>query len=399
MDPRTLTRDAFKTYTPDAQRVASNYVDLLRDLPIVLVAALLREVIDYDTRFPRERATIDARLAFLAGLSSDDRRRLTRGFADLSVSPSLVAEDWVRFPQKFEEDLSAHFWASKQQDAFRSAAMAFADVERKATPPLPPPVSRWSVVVIGPELRKDGYPLFRKLRPHGVFYPEVDGAGGMEAILAQLSTRASATRLPYGHWYVDGGSPEPNIPTSVSQCSWDGSTPLRMEVLKKVETVIGSGSGGPEMLRSIMANWALEPRNAQTGDPLVDQFVMSVYGSGSGTQIFSTTFVQWSARELLRRAEPVSLVVRFGPRQKQRTMNEMFLLATSEAVPDFAGSLVDADFAAFYTWINLTRLTNPEPARFIAWSQAHGQAIAIGPDCPRGTEGPNRTALAQLLQS
>jgi len=125
---------------------------------------------------------------------------------------------------------------------------------------------------------------------------------------------------------------------------------------------------------------------------------MSIYGSGSGTQIFSTTFVQWSARELLRRAEPVSLVARFGPRQRQRGMNEMFSQGASEPAPDFAGSLVDADFAAFYTWINLTRLTNHESARFIAWSEAHGQAIAIGPDCPRGTEAPNRTALAQLLQ-
>ncbi len=399
MDPRTLTPDHFKTYAPEARRVAIDHLELFRDLPLVLDAALLREIIDYDKRFPRERATIDARLAFLAGLSSGERRRLTKGFAGLSLSHVLVAEDWVRFPQQFEEDLSAHLWASKQQDAFRVAAMEFADETRKATSPMPPAVPRWVVVVIGPELRKDGYPLFRKLRPHGVFYRQIDGAGGMEAVLTQLSTRASATRLPYGHWYVDGGSPAPNIPASVSQCSWAGSTLLRKEVLKKVETVIGSGSGGPEMLRSIMANWALEPRNAQTGDALADQFVMSIYGSGSGTQIFSTTFVQWSARELLRRAEPVSLVTRFGPRQKQRTMNEMFWLATSESAPDFAGSLVDADFAAFYTWINLTRLTNPEPARFIAWSEAHGQAIAIGPDCPRGTEAPNRTPLALLLQS
>jgi hypothetical protein len=398
MNPHTLIRDNFKAYPPEAQRVACDHLDLLRDLPTVLAAALLREVIDYDTRFPRERATIDARLVFLDRLSPEKRHQLTKGFADLSTSPELVAEDWVRFPQKFEEDLSAHFWASKQQDAFRAAAMEFAEEVGKATPPSRPPVARWSVVAIGPELRKDGYPLFRNLRPHGVFYPQVDGAGGMEAILAQLSARASATRLPYGHWYVDGGSPEPNIPPSVSQFSWQGSTSLRAEVLKKVETVIGSGSGGPEMLRSIMANWALEPRNAQTGDPLADQFVMSVYGVGSGTQIFSTTFVQWSARELLRRAEPVSLVARFGPRQKQRAMNEMFLLATSETAPDFAGSLVDADFAAFYTWINLSRLTNPEPARFIAWSEAHRQAIAIGPDCPRGTEAPNHTALVELLQ-
>jgi len=398
MNPRTLTPDHFKTYAPEAKRVACDHLDLLRDLPLVLDAALLREVIDYDTRFPRERATIDARLAFLAGLSSGERRRLTKGFADLTISAALVAEDWVRFPQQFEEDLSAHLWASKQQDAFRAAAMEFADETRKATPPTPPAVPRWVVVVIGPQLRKDGYSLFRKLRPQGVFYPQVDGAGGMDAILAQLAARASATRLPYGHWYVDGGGPDLDIPASVNRCSWQGSTSLRNEVLKKVETVIGSGNGGPEMLRSIMANWALEPRNAETGDILADQLVMSIYGSGSGTQIFSTTFVQWSARELLRRAEPVSLVARFGPRQRQRGMNEMFSQGASEPAPDFAGSLVDADFAAFYTWINLTRLTNHESARFIAWSEAHGQAIAIGPDCPRGTEAPNRTALAQLLQ-
>lgn len=398
MDPRTLTRENFKSYAPEAQRVACDHLDLLRDLPIVLDAALLREIIDYDTRFPLERAKIDARLAFLQGLSAEDRHRQTKGFADLAVSPELVSEDWVRYPQKFEEDLSAHLWASKQQDAFRAAAMKFADEAGKAAPPTNPPVARWTVVVIGPELRKDGYPLFRKLRPYGVFYPQVDGTGGQEAILAQLSARASATHLPYGHWYVDGGKAEPNVPPSVSQFSWQGSTPLRVEVLKKAETVIGSGSGGPEMLRSIMANWALEARNAQSGDPLVDQFVMSVYGDGSGTQIFSTTFVQWSARELLRRAEPVSLVARFGPRQRQRNMNEMFSLSSAEPTPDFPGSLVDADFAAFYTWINLNRLSNPEPPRFIAWSEAHGQAIAIGPDSPRGVEAPNRTTIAQLLK-
>lgn len=398
MEPRALTRENFSGYGPEAQRVACDHLDLLRGLPLVLDAALLREIIDYDTRFPRERATIDARLAYLAGLSDDERQKMTRSFAALNVTPELAAEDWVRYPQKFEEDLSAHLWASKQQDSFRAAAMEFADEARKAAPPADPPVARWVVVVIGPELRKEGYPLFRKLRPQGVFYPQVEGDGGMEAILEQLSERASTSHLPYGHWYIDGGNLEPNIPTSVSQFSWQSSTPLRAEVLKKIETVIGSGSGGPEMLRSIMASWALEARKAHSGDPLVDQFVMSVYGDGSGTQIFSTTFLQWSARELLRRAEPVSLVARFGARQRQRTMNEMFSTAKAEPAPDFAGSLVDADFAAFYTWINLNRLANPQPARLIAWSQAHGQAIAIGPDCPRGVEAPNRTSISELLK-
>ena len=397
MDPKSLTPENFKIYAPEARRVACDHLDLFRDLPIVLAAALLREVIDYDTRFPRERATIDGRLDFLAGLSSEERRRLTKAFSHLSLSPELFAADWVRFPQKFEEALSAHLWAAKQQDAFRAAAIEFADETRKATPPWRPPVARWSLVVIGPELRKEGYPLFRKLRPQGVFYPQVDGAGGMEAILARLSARSAATKLPYGHWYIDGGSPDPDVPASVCQFSWQSSTPLRTEVLKKMQTVIDSGSGGPEMLRTIMASWALEARNARTGDALVDQFVKSVYGDGSGTQIFSTTFVQWSARELLRRADPVSLVARFGPRQRQRTMNEMFTPNSAEPAPDFAGSLVDADFAAYYTWIDLNRLENPQSPTFVAWSVAHSQAVVIGPGRPRGTEALNRTSLAQLL--
>lgn len=398
MDPRTLARENFKSYAPEAQRVASEHLELFRELPIVLDAALMREIIDYDTRFPRERAAIDGQLGFLAGLRTEERQKLTRRFSELTVTPELIGEDWVRFPQKFEEDLSAHLWASKQQDAFRTAAMEFSDAKRKAAPPANPPAPRWVVMVIGPELRKDGYPLFRKLRQHGVFYPQVDGAGGMDAILAQLSARASASQVPYGHWYVDGGVAESGVPAGVSQFSWNGSSALRAEVLEKVEKVIGSGSGGPEMLRSIMANWALEARKAQTGDPLVDQFVMSVYGDGSGTQIFSTTFVQWASRELLRRSEPVSLVARFGPRQRQRSMNEMFSPKAAEPAPDFAGSLVDADFAAFYTWINLNRLVNPAPAQFVAWSAAHGQAIAIGPDRARGVEAPNRISIGELLQ-
>jgi hypothetical protein len=165
--------------------------------------------------------------------------------------------------------------------------------------------------------------------------------------------------------------------------------------LHQVDKVIRSGSAGPEMLRSIMATWQPTAAVSASPDALVDRFVLSVYGEGSGTQIFSTTFVQWAARELLRRAEPVSVVARFGPRQRQQGMNEMFAGAAKEM--DFAGSLVDADFGTYYTWINLNRLAGADSASFIAWSQAHKQAVAIGPGLPRGTVAPNAVTITQLL--
>ena len=65
-------------------------------------------------------------------------------------------------------------------------------------------------------------------------------------------------------------------------------------------------------------------------DSVVDHLLVKVLTEGSGTQIFSTTFAQWTAREVLRRAEPLTLLVRFAPRQRQRPMNE--LLADDQGV-------------------------------------------------------------------
>ena len=397
MEPRKLTVDDFKSYPPLARKVAGEHIELLRKLPIVLVAALLRQVIDYDTRFPRERAAIDGQLAFLGNLTETELSRVTEGFTRVALPPALTAEDWVRFPQKFEEDLSAHLWASGQIDVFHATGKRFADEMHTSMPPAEPEIPRWAVVVLGSELRKDDHVLFRKLRPHAVFFDRVNGNNGMAAILSELAARSSRTALPYGHWYIDGGSPEHFESSAFNECSWAGSSSMRDEVLRQVNKAVSSGKSGPEMLRSIMATWRPDPELAASHDPLVDRFVQSVYGEGSGTQIFSTTFVQWATRELLRRAEPVSIVARFGPRQRQQGMNEMFASAAKEL--DFAGSLVDGDFGAYYTWINLNRLAGADKTSFLAWSQYHRQAVAIGPGLPRGTEAPDPITMEQLLST
>lgn len=403
MQPRDLNESMFRAYGPLAQKLACAHLALLRGLPLVLAAVVLREVSILDSSFPRERAATEAQFKYLASLSPDELRKLTQGFADLSLSPELAAEDWVRSPQKFEEDLSAYLWASHQIDTFHMLATHFVDTVRNAVPPEAPATSRWAVVVLGPELHKDGYRLFRKLQPQGVLFSNVSGGDGTTVVLAHLARRAAQTPVPYGHWYIDGGNPLPVEPNGLSTFSWNGSSSVRDVLLRKIKSAIDSGSAGPEMLRSMMAEWvtgnsAQDTRDAlydPLHDPLIDQFVVNVYGRGSGTQVFSTSFAQWSAREILRRAEPVSLVLRFGPRQRQRSMNEMFAHAATEM--DGAGSLVDADLGAYYTWINLNRLAGSENAVFIVWSESHQQAIAIGPGLPRATQAPSPLTMQQLL--
>src|SRR5260370_22732163 len=92
-------------------------------------------------------------------------------------------------------------------------------------------------------------------------------------------------------------------------------------------------------------------------EEVLSHFQVSLLSEGSGTQIFSTTFVQWTAHELWRRAQPLTILARFAPRQRQRPMNE--LLSGKEQNPelDAPGSLIDGDMGAYYMWIDQQRLS------------------------------------------
>lgn len=78
-------------------------------------------------------------------------------------------------------------------------------------------------------------------------------------------------------------------------------------------------------------------------------------------------------------------------------MNEL-LSSTQDATElDPLGSLIDADFGAYYNWINQQRLPGTEQSSFLAWFENHANAVAIGPAMPRGTESNKATDLRELL--
>jgi hypothetical protein len=175
-------------------------------------------------------------------------------------------------------------------------------------------------------------------------------------------------------------------------------------LLRHMQTELERPGMGPEALRTALAQ--LRPadlgvdkmRSDKGTDPVQERFEVSLLTEGSGTQVFSTSFTQWAAREVLRRAQPLTLLVRFAPRQRQKPMNE---LLTSQAAPpefDLVGSLIDADLGAYYNWLNQQRLPGAEQSSFIVWFEGHSQALAIGPSTPRGTESTSAVDLGQLLR-
>ena len=396
--PSQLKAENFAAYPPEGRALVAQHLDLLRQLPPILVPLLLREAVTYDWRFPVERNDLEAQLSYLNSLSNDRRDALLRAFNDFTLTPELKQIDWINTPSVFIEQLTAHLWATHQMDSFHNAADQYAKAwqasEKQSTAAIP----RLGIVVIGKGVSSTDYPLFRKLRPHGVYFSNIAAQGGLHTILDIVTARAFAHPTPYGHWYIDGGNAEA-IGSKVSTISYGALGPAREALLDRMQRIIQSGSGGPELLRTQLAQ--LKPSDlglASEGDGgVLGHFQMNLLTEGSGTQIFATTFAQWAARETLRRAQPATLLVRFTPRQRQQPMNELLSNKHLAAELDPQGSLVDADMAAYYTWLNQQRLSGSGDARFLAWFEEHEQGVAIGPSLPRGTVSSQPVTIEKIL--
>ena len=397
MLPSDLNAEQFKGYPPEARKLVTDYVGALQRLPLSFVPSLLREVIDYDFRFPPERKAIEKELANLKSLSGEQQKEWFQDLSRISISSKLENSDWVNSPALFVEQLSAHLWASHQLDTFRKAAIDYANRLQAVMPPEPPVTSRLAIAVIGQGATAHEEPLFRKLRPHGGYFTHVNPENGLDTLLNTVAARAKAHPAPYAHWYIDGGQESAYDP-ALTCVSYHALGPVRGALLRKMHGEIEKPGMGPETLRTRMAQMRPEELGlGKAGDVVLDRFQVKLLTEGSGTQIFSTTFAQWAARETLRRAQPLTLMVRFAPRQRQRPMNEL-LSATQPAVDlDPAGSLVDADMGSYYTYLNQQRLTGAERSSFLVWFEGHNEAVAIGPGIPRGTASSAPTDLKQLL--
>jgi len=397
MLPGDIGADRFGGYPPRAKRVALDNLELLRGLPLGFVPLLLGELIALDWAFPAEQREIDAQFAFLHGLPSDQLRPLMAPFAGLRLTPELERVDWVRSPARFSELLTAHLWATGQIDGFRAAAVEYMDKVRATSPPDAPPVPRLAIVVIGCGVTENRYALFRRLRPHGVYFRQVNPAGGWQTLREAVAARAAAHPVPYGHWHIDGGEPQASADPGVACVCWGALAPVRAILLDRVRKAKLAGTGS-EALRTMLAEMA--PRDLgfpETADPTLARFEANLLTEGSGTQIYSTTFVQWAAREALRRAQPVTLLARFAPRVRELSLGELLSDPRQKPQPDPQGSLIDADMGAYYTWLCQQRLSGAAQTRFLVWFGDRSEALAIAPALHPATVSDEPIGMRELM--
>jgi hypothetical protein len=396
MFPDQLTPESFAGYPPQARELATRQIAILRRLPLAFVPLLLRELIGYDWKFPAERIDLDRQFRYLEGLTPGQFQAAMSSFAGLKVTRELEKVDWVNSPAVFSEQFSAHLWSTHQIDAFRAAAVEYVRKSSSSAPDPPMPTHRLGIAAIGQGVTKNEYLLFRKLRPKGVYYTQVKHTGGANVLLDAVRSRAEAHALPYAHWYIDGGAPLAEL-KGVTRVSYDGLSSPRTLLQSRMQRTYEAPVFDPEAFRTMMAQIGPAEVGLTSGDGALNRFQLSLLTEGSGTQVFSTTFVQWAAREALRRAQPLTLFVRFAPRQREKQMNELLAEHQRPADLDVQGSLIDGDMGAYYTWLNQQRLPGEEKSAFLAWFEDHSEAVVIAPGMEGGKQSTVPVELAELI--
>jgi hypothetical protein len=399
MPAQQIRGEQFHNYPPQAQHVATANIALLQQLPLAFLPLLLREIIVYDWKFPAERDEIDRQVRYLGSLPSDQLSNVMSSFAKLNLSADLQAMDWVGAPVRFSEKLSAYLWATHQIDDFSRAAEEYIRVFNTAVPGPVIPAPRLGIAVIAEEISKTDYPLFRKLRRKGVYFAHVDPGSSYKLLLDTVTARAKLYPSPYAHWCIEGAEQGTANASLIASVAYDSLQPVRKQLIHKMQQVSASQTG-PEILHTRLA----ETEPSELGmkhvidDPVLSRFAISVLTEGSGTQIYSTTFVQWTAREALRRARPLTILAKFAARQTEESADEELSGMQQHPVLDPAGSLVDADMGAYYTWINLQRLPDADQSGFVAWAPGRREAVAIGPSFAPGTQSQANVSMLEILR-
>jgi len=383
--------------TPSRLFVERNMV-LLRQLPISVCPSVLKEMQQLDTSFPAERDAFRSQCDFLGAMPANKLQALLDPLARISLPQELAQSDWINDPESFISGLTAYLWSSSQINQFRTASVAlFAAIPARENNS-----DRLTIAVFGQGAPTPNREILTKLRPHGVLLTGLKSDAMSQQIFELFRSHAEPVKEPYAHWYIDGGTPWnsgfEHLPHTITT-SYPALDALRKRTLSSMEATVASGDAGAEQMRDQLTKVTAKDLLAGevSPDPVLQRFYTELFTKSSGPQIFSTSFVQWTGRELARRAQPQTLLLRYAPRQHYRSFDES--LRVSEKVElDPEGSLRDAEMGIYYSWIEMTRITAEGKGTFLAWMEGSQQAVLIGRNAPAATVSPSPLNLEQAFK-
>ncbi len=362
---------------------------LLKRLPLTFLPFVNQQLHEWEYLFPNERRSTERLLLYVDSLSPEQSAALFSdvvGLEDrMGVHHWNFSTDGQTIQNASELARSPYFreWRQAVQTVFDAADKHALETNSAMNKP------RNHLIVLDiprtlPVEEAGAWPHWQGLGSRVKLEPLVAGASrsGLDSILVQLigsatlagpeqeSLEPSARTLSADTWVIDGAkslveaflAQAPSVPSGAVLLSYDRLDAFRETFSREMNSMsknLDNADSVFDQLRKVDVLSLCPPEVAS--DPAVREFVRALFLSGNGALIFGNSFVEWAASEIIRRARPRFLAVRFGVRSKPKPFTSVVVFDNPDhvnplpSVDDEPGSAIDAQILAAYIWYSALR--------------------------------------------
>jgi hypothetical protein len=406
--------------TGEAATLAQKHREVLARLPATVHAFILVELQKWPLLFAPEQRYQRTLLEHFSRLSTPDLDQSAAGIARIEAEAG-VNRITDRNPARFQDEAQALLRKRGLVVAWRQEVDGFFTTIDPAleTQLYPADAPRRLVVQLyGSGITVQREKLWSRFKGIGVRVPlNLEGVDGDARFLETLfgaRERGAAPQLltnamesaPLDAWLIEAhealhalcdakaGGPSA---APVTGLSYDRLRTYRDDLTRALNSKIQSGVESPQAFAAFARGLQIAPPSGAllySADVLV-AFVREVLLAGNGTLITNNTFVEWSAVQALRRAQPRILVTRFGVRDKLKPFSSMILFSQARAsdhapiVQDPVGSFIDVEQLSYYVWLNAEK--NPayrKKTLYLFLAEGVNEMLAIRSDVPTAATSP-----------
>jgi hypothetical protein len=403
----------------EAATLAQKHREVLARLPATVHAFVLVELQKWPLLFAPEQRYQRALLEHFARLSIADLDRSAAGIAriEAEAGANRVSD---RDPARFQDESQGLLrkrglvvaWRQEVDGFFKNIDPA---LEAQLYPADAP--RRLVVQLYDGGITVQREKLWGRFKGAGVRVPlNLEGTDGAERFLEALFGARSGIApalltnavesAPLDAWLIEahealhtlcGAKGGRTSAAPVTGLSYDRLRTYRDDLTRALNGKIQSGVESPQAFAAFARGLQIAPPAGAllySADVLV-AFVRDVLLAGNGTLITNNTFVEWSAVQALRRAQPRILVTRFGVRDKLKPFSSMILFSQTRAadhlpiVQDPVGSFIDVEQLSYYVWLNAEK--NPayrKKTLYLFLAEGVDEMLAIRSDAPAVAASP-----------
>jgi hypothetical protein len=388
----------------DAASLLRQHRDALGRMPVTLRAFIGVEAEKWPTFFAPEKAYLAALLESLAApaavplLAGVTRLETEAGCRDVKESDPHRLQDATQSLLRRQGLLPR--WRHEIDLVFQALqpgidqALYAADAPRRVV-----------VLLYGQGIAIQRDKLWARLRGIGRRVPlRLESATASEPFLRALFASGSPGHLfpsfgldPADAWIVEAGETLHALCTDgtarATGLSHARLRPYREALSRSLYKKVLEGVSGPQELAAYVRELDMAPPDGALlrSDPVVRAFVRDVLLGGNGALLVNNTFVEWSAVQALKRAQPRLLVARFGVRDKMKPFSSLLLFSSprpTDQVPiveDPFGSFVDVEQLSYYVWLNAEKSAAYRgKTLYLLLAEGVDEMLAIRPDPPVG---------------